>query len=296
MKYNMNFKAACYLEFVYNILTITRGDTHVFTKKINSTHALYSAQVLNNYISSLCELYPTRFVGLGTLPMQSTELAIKELERIMLDLNLKGIEIGTNIDTQEGRINLSDEKLFPIFSAAESLGAAIFIHPWNMMEQHSMQKYWLPLLVGMPAETSLAICSTIFSGVYDKFPKLKIAFAHGGGAFPATAARVEHAFHVRPDLCAIAIKEPPLNYCGRFWVDSLVHDLSTLRRILDLFGQDKVALGSDYPFPLGEFEAIPGGGKYQAGELIQHATNLSQKEKQNCLHQAAIDWLKLDIS
>ncbi len=110
-----------------------------------------------------------------------------------------------------------------------------------------MPKYWLPWLVGMPAETSLAICCMIFSGVFDRFPKLRVAFAHGGGAFPFTIGRIEHAFHVRPDLVAVDNKTNPRSYLAhtdeggvvtpaRFYVDSLVHDAGALQMLLHLFG------------------------------------------------------------
>src|SRR5207237_9136196 len=108
---------------------------------------------------------------------------------------------------------------------AEDLNAAIFVHPWDMMGKERMAKYWLPWLVGMPAESSLAICSMMFGGVFDRFPKLRVAFAHGGGASPGTIGRIEHGFHVRPDLVAIDNKRNPRQYLAsdktpaRFYVD-----------------------------------------------------------------------------
>ena len=108
--------------------------------------------------------YPGRFLGLGTLPMQDSKLAVKELERCIKDLKLSGIEIGSHVNDW----NLDNENLFPVYEAAEELGAAIFVHPWDMMGKEKMPKYWLPWLVGMPAETSLAICSMIFGGVFER--------------------------------------------------------------------------------------------------------------------------------
>src|SRR5437870_5655020 len=136
-----------------------------------------------------------------------------------------------------------------------------------MVGKERMPKYWLPWLVGMPAETSLAICSMIFGGVFERFPRLRVAFAHGGGAFPFTIGRIEQAFHVRPDLVTTDNKTNPREYLARpneqrkriparFYVDSLVHDRDALQFLLKLFGPERVALGSDYPFPLGE--AQPG--------------------------------------
>ena len=150
-----------------------------------------------------------------------------------------------------------------------------------MMGEMQMQKYWLPWLVGMPAETSRAICSMIFGGVFARFPKLKVAFAHGGGSFPATIGRIEHGFNVRPDLVAIDNPVNPRDYIGHFWVDSLVHDPHALRYNLDLIGDDKICLGSDYPFPLGE---------HRPGELIR-SMELPADTTEKLLHTNALDWL-----
>ena len=145
------------------------------------------AQFLNDHIAEICDRYPTRFVGLGTLPMQAPDLALQELRRCK-EIGLKGIQIGTHINDW----NLDAPELFPIFEACQDLDMAVFVHPWDIMAKEKMTKYWLPWLVGMPAESSLAICSMIFGGVFERLPKLRVAFAHGGGSFPATLARVQH--------------------------------------------------------------------------------------------------------
>jgi aminocarboxymuconate-semialdehyde decarboxylase len=179
-------------------------------------------------------------------------LAVRELERCVRELGLAGVQIGSHVNAW----NLSDPALFPVFARAAELGAAVFVHPWDMMGQERMQKYWLPWLVGMPAEVSLAICSVIFGGVLERLPSLRIAFAHGGGAFPGTLGRIQHGFAARPDLCAVDNPHPPEKYLKRIYVDSLVHDARALRLVLETFGAERVAVGSDYPFPLGE--ALPG--------------------------------------
>ena len=236
---------------------------------------------LNDHIAGIVTKYPKRFVGLGTVPMQAPELAIKEIERCK-KIGLKGIEIGSHVNDW----NLNDPNLFPIFQACEELDMAVFVHPWDMMSKSKMEKYWLPWLVGMPAETSLAICSMIFGGVFERLPNLRVAFAHGGGSFPATISRIQHGFDVRPDLCAIDNNVAPKEYLGKFWLDSLVHDEANLNYIMDLIGSDKVALGSDYPFPLGEL---------QPGKLIREF-DLEQKTKENLLHNSALTWLKMKKS
>jgi aminocarboxymuconate-semialdehyde decarboxylase len=236
------------------------------------------ARFLNDHIAEIVSLFPKRFVGLGTLPMQAPDLAVKELERIMGMKGMAGIQIGSHINDW----NLNDPNLFPIYEAAERLGAAVFVHPWDMMGQEKMQKYWLPWLVGMPAETSLAVCSMIFGGIFERFPKLRVAFAHGGGAFPATIGRIEHGFKERPDLCAVDNPVNPREYIGRFYVDSLVHDARMLHYLIDVMGENSIALGSDYPFPLGE---------HRAGSLIESMNELSLATKERLLSGTALEWL-----
>lgn len=236
------------------------------------------SRLLNDHIAGVVAAHPTRFLGLGTLPMQAPKLAVQELERCIKQLGLSGVQIGSHI----GDWNLSDPQVFEVFEAAENLGASIFVHPWDMMGQDQMQKYWLPWLVGMPAEVSRAICSMIFGGVLERLPKLRVAFAHGGGSFGATIGRIEHGFKARPDLCAVDNPVNPRDYLGRFWVDSLVHDPEALRSILRLFGQDKVVVGSDYPFPLGE---------ERPGRLIESLKDLSPTVQNQLLYKNAWEWL-----
>jgi aminocarboxymuconate-semialdehyde decarboxylase len=234
------------------------------------------SQFLNDHIAQVVQDHPRRFVGLGTLPMQDPQLAVREAERSM-KLGLRGFQIGSHIN----QWNLSDPALFPIYEACESLGAPLFVHPWDMMGQERMEKYWLPWLVGMPAETSLAICSMIFGGIFEKFPKLRVAFAHGGGSFPGTLGRIQHGFETRPDLCAIDTQTSPRDQLVRFYVDSLVHDVSTLKYLIDLMGPERICLGTDYPFPLGE--NVPGSTLQQAG--------LSKDQQEWLNHRAALNWL-----
>src|SRR5207302_6426006 len=181
------------------------------------------------------------------------------------------------------------------FQAAERLGAAVFVHPWDMMAKERMSRYWLGWLVGMPAETALAICSLLFGGVLERLPRLRVAFAHGGGSFPGTVGRIEHGFRVRPDLVAIDNKRNPREYLARsdnakggspsrFYVDSLVHDADALRLLIKIFGAERVALGSDYPFPLGET---------RPGQLIDSMKEFSAKEKAQLFSGTAREFLRI---
>jgi len=247
-------------------------------------HGLEMARFLNDDIAMTVKKYPKRFVGLGTLPMQAPDLAIQELRRCIQDLGLVGVQIGSHVDMKNMNMNLSDPALFPIFEECERLGASVFVHPWDMMGEKTMEKYWLPWLVGMPAETSLAICSMIFGGVLERLPNLRVCFAHGGGSFPMTIGRIEHGFNCRPDLCAVDNDVNPRTYCRRIWVDSLVHDHRVLDFNLELFGEERIILGSDYPFPLGE---VP-----ECGKLIE-SSHLPEEVKEKLLEHNAIKFLGL---
>jgi aminocarboxymuconate-semialdehyde decarboxylase len=237
------------------------------------------AKFLNDHIADVVSEFPLRFIGLGTVPMQDTRLAIDELRRCK-SIGLAGVEIGTNVN----QLNLGEPRFFDFFAACEELGMAVFVHPWEMMGEADMQNYWLPWLVGMPAEVSRAICSLIFSGTLERLPRLRICFAHGGGSFPATIGRIDHGFKVRPDLCGVDNPHSPRKYLTRMYFDSLVHEPAALDYLINLVGPGQIVLGSDYPFPLGEAEP---------GKMIE-AMNLEEPARSMLLHGAALDWLGLD--
>jgi len=198
------------------------------------------ARFLNNDLAATVSAYPRRYIGLGTLPMQAPGLAIQELERCK-QLGLRGVQIGSNINGN----NLSQANYFAIFEAAQDLDMAIFVHPWNMMGKPEMERYWLPWLVGMPAESSYAC---------------------------------------RPDLVAIDNQIDPAEYLGKFWIDSITHDPKLLNYVMDLVGEDKIMLGSDYPFPLGDLEI---------GAFIEEM-GLEQRTVEKIFRTNALDWLGVD--
>ncbi|MBA3272827.1 MAG: amidohydrolase [Chthoniobacterales bacterium] len=268
----------------------------MFSYWAKPTDAHDLSRLLNDHIAGVVREHPTRFAGLATIPLQDPDLAARELNRAVSELGLHGVQIGTHIDANEhchgpDCRNLDDGALDVVWSAAEQLDAAVFVHPWDMLGRSRMPKYWLPWLVGMPAETCLAISCMTFGGVFERFPNLRVAFAHGGGAYPFTIGRMEHGFDVRPDLVATDNKVNPRSYLAsagkpaRFYVDSLVHDPDALKLLLKLFGAERIALGSDYPFPLGE--AHP-------GELIESLSDLSAADKTQLLAGTAREFLRLD--
>lgn len=281
----------------------------MFSYWAKAEDALDLARLLNDHVAEVCRDAPrvrsvsagpekqaavpfqARYLGLGTLPMQDPARACGELERCVRDLGMPGVQIGTNVNG----LNLDDPSVVEVLAAAESLGACVFVHPWEMVQHDKngrdrMPRYWLPWLVGMPAETCLAICSVIFGGVLEKLPKLRIGFAHGGGSFCFTIGRIRHGFEARPDLCAQQNNVCPSTYLrdeatgrpARFYVDSLVHDPRALSLLIDTMGAERVMLGSDYPFPLGEAKA---------GSLVRGMATLDEQARSRILGASAVEFL-----
>ncbi len=233
---------------------------------------------LNDHIAEQQDARPDRVIALGTLPLQDADASIREVERCR-KLGLAGFQIGSNIN---GR-NLDDPELFRVFEAIAEQDLALMIHPWQMMGSDQMPRYWLPWLVGMPAELSRAVCCMIFGGVHERLPGLRVCYAHGGGSFPFTIGRIEHGFNMRPDLVATDNKVNPREYLSRFWIDSVTHDPKALSYLLDVMGEDRIALGTDYPFPLGE---------QKPGAVIE-ALDLDEPVRQKLFWRNALDWLRL---
>jgi aminocarboxymuconate-semialdehyde decarboxylase len=238
------------------------------------------SKFLNDHIADLQVRFPKNYIGLGTIPMQDVDLAIGEMRRIKNDLKMPGIQIGSNVNNK----NLSDADLFPIFQEADKLGLAIMIHPWEMMGHEHMEKYWLPWLVGMPAETARAAASLIFGGVFERLPGLRVMLSHAGGSLIPTMGRLEHGFNCRPDLVAVDNKRNPREYLGKFWTDCVTHDIELLKYILKIQGSEKICLGSDYPFPLGDLEI---------GKFIEDS-DIPKRDIENMFSRATLEWLKLD--
>eukprot|EP00949_MAST-11_sp_MAST-11-sp1_P003852 g3852.t1 len=237
---------------------------------------------LNDDLSNTVRKNPARFVGLGTLPMQAPELAVKEARRCVKELGLAGFQIGSHIEQR----TLDDGFFFPIFQELERLGACLMVHPWDMMGKGLLKKFWLPWLVSMPAETSAAICSFIFGGIFERLPNLRVMFAHAGGSFPATIGRIQHGFECRPDLCAVENKVPPISYLGKFWIDHLTHSKTQLKYVIDLIGENSICFGTDYPFPLGETYPLK-----KPAELIDSLSKTAPSVKEKLLGMNAIMWL-----
>ncbi|KAJ6011047.1 hypothetical protein N7451_002459 [Penicillium sp. IBT 35674x] len=217
-----------------------------YDKPVEPAAAL--AQYLNDHIAAVCRDRPSRSVA--------------ELKRAKNVLGLKGVEIGTEINGHK----LDDPDFEPFWTACEDLDFPIFVHPLGYeLERENKNRwgsYWSAWLVGMPSETALAMHAILSSGVLVRHPKLRLCFAHAGGAYLPLLGRIQHGYDCRPDLVAHSSQGlSPGNYLQshqhNIWIDSLVHDPDLLEYICKKIGSDRVIMGSDYPFPLGEMP-IPG--------------------------------------
>lgn len=239
------------------------------------------AQFQNNFIASLVNQHPRKFVGLGTVPLQDTVLAINEMKRLHHELNLKGIEIGSNVN---GR-NLDDPTLEPFFAAAHELGVPLFVHPWDTLGKERLQKQQFMYMVGMPSETALAAGSIIMSGLLDRYPNLKICFAHGGGSLPYLIPRLDQGYQVWPHIRQTT--KPPSAYIQKLYYDALVYDKDNLALMIERLGADQIIAGSDYPFLLRETPS---------GKTIDQVVNLKDEDRRKMHGLNAMKFLGLNIN
>ena len=233
--------------------------------------SLNACQVQNDALISLVQKYPKRVKALGMVPLQDVELSIKELER-MMKAGLKGVEIGTHING----VYPGDERFRPFWEACESLGAFVFIHPVEGGGRAELQKYYMWNVIGNPLETTVAAGHLILSGVMETYPNLKILLAHGGGALPYLHGRLDRGFKQRPEINKV-IKKPPTEYLKQFYFDTITHDAVVLKSLVDLVGADRVMLGSDYPFDM---------GNENPGDLVRTA-NLGEAAEKKILGENA---------
>ena len=222
------------------------------------------AQFYNDAALEYCAHDPLRLRALSQVPMQNIDVACKEVSRCAKNGHV-GVQIGNHI----GLKNLDDEGIITFLQHCAAENVSVLIHPWDMMAQERMPKYMLQWLVGMPAETQLSILSLIMSGAFERLPEsLKICFAHGGGSFAFLLGRVDNAWTHR-DIVREDCPQIPSSYTNRFYVDSAVFNERALQMLVDVMGEDRVMLGSDYPFPLGEKKI---GGLVRGSKTLQDSS------------------------
>src|SRR6202012_1428487 len=208
-------------------------------------------RLANDGVAEFCSRKPDRFVGLGVVTLQEPEIAVRELDYVMNDLKLKGVEILTNVDGQE----LSDEKFRPFFAKAEQLGAFIMMHPNGFTHGDRLTHYYLNNVLGNPLETTLALHNLIFSGTLARFPELKLMAVHGGGYLPGYSARIAHPWGARKDSHA-DLPLPPTTYLRQVYLDTVVFSYHQLAYLIDVVGPDRILMGTDYPFDMAEYNPV----------------------------------------
>ena len=209
--------------------------------------AVAAATAVNDEIAGFVERWPDRFLGFGQLPMQRPDRAVAELERVMQIPGMVGAALGSHVLNA----NWDEPHLFPVLEAAEELGAVLFFHPAASRLKDALPRYHMRNYIANPTETTIAIGSLIFGGVVDRLPDLKMVFAHGGGYACWASARFDHGYGVRHEARE-HIGSLPSEYLVRLWYDSLVHGHANLRHLLDVFGTDRIVLGTDYPADMGQ--------------------------------------------
>ncbi|MEE8395207.1 MAG: amidohydrolase family protein [bacterium] len=237
------------------------------------------ASVFNEETAKVADARPDRFIAIATLPMQDVPAALAEGEKAIKELGMKGFYLGTNV---LGKY-LSDKDFWPIYELAQSLEIPIFVHPLRVVGADRMDSHYLHNSIGNPTETTLAIAKMIFNGVPQDFPRLKFNFAHAGGAFPYLIGRLDRTFEMRKE-CQEAIPQPPSTYLDNFSFDTITHRKETLAFLISLMGADKVLLGSDYPFDMGDDDPVAS---------VEGVEGLPPEQTENILSANAVDLLGL---
>lgn len=240
-----------------------------------------AAMAVNDGIATAVSKHPGRLIGMGTVPLQEPEMAIAEMKRCVRELDLRGIEISSNVNGRE----LAEPEFRPFFAAAEELGILLFLHPLGFTHGQRLSEHYLNNIIGNPLESTIALSHLIFGGVLEAYPGLKLCVAHGGGYLPGYWGRMDHAYRVRED-CRQHITREPSSYLRQVWLDTLVFDREELDSLVRTQGADRLCLGSDYPFDMAEPDPV--GFHSHLAEL--------DREKILGMNAAALLGLSLDTS
>jgi len=218
------------------------------------------ARAHNDCLAEEAAREPSRLRPVATIPLQDPAAAAKELERAMSELGMVGAQIATTVGPEW----LDTAGLDEVWEAAEALGAFVILHPMAPLSGVALDRYFMDNSVGRPAETTIALAGLMYSGVFDRFPGLEVCAVHGGGFVPFQIGRLDRGYQAKPDLAARQAKRLPSEYLRLLYVDTVVHDPRVLRFLIDTMGADRVLVGTDYPFEMGDddpvalVDAVPG--------------------------------------
>jgi aminocarboxymuconate-semialdehyde decarboxylase len=229
------------------MVTLTTPGTHVETPAT----AARLASLVNDEFREAIETRGRHFTALATLPLNDPQASMKEFQRATGQLGLRGAMLFSNVNG----VALSDERFWPIYEAANEIGAVLYIHPAHPVNVDMMQEYWLMPLVGFLFDTTLAAASLVFAGVPERFPNIRWALCHLGGAIPYLAERLDRGFHAFKD-CRARIEREPSSYLKRFYFDTVNFNQGALRLAIEFAGADHVLAGSDYPHQIGSIPSM----------------------------------------
>ena len=245
-----------------------------FFYEVEEELAVELARFQNDRLSEMVKRYPDRFAAMATLPLQVPKEALKELERAVGKLGLRGVEIGSHVGHRE----LGDEAFWPIYKTLEHLNVPIFVHPHHVAGMERLEDFYLSNLIGNPLDTTLAAAQLIFNGVLEKFPGLKIILAHGGGQFPYIIGRLEHGYQVRPE-CKEKVHRSPMAFFKNFYFDIITHNADALRHLINIAGGDHVLLGSDYPYDMGDPDPV---------QTVSQLPGIKEEDRRRILRENAV--------
>jgi aminocarboxymuconate-semialdehyde decarboxylase len=232
-----------------------------------ATAAAESARIQNDHLAAVAEAHPDRFALFGaTVPLQDVDLAIAEMDRAVDELGFKGLQIGGTVDGH----NLDEPRFRPFWAAVEAKGIPVILHPNGYPESQRFSDYFLVNCVGNPLETMVAATRMIFSGLFEEHPGIKLVLLHGGGYLPFYASRSDHTWEVRPETRIAIPDRPPSDYMKMLYYDTMVFQPLYLRHLIEVVGSDRVMLGTDYPFDMGETDPVG---------LIDATEGLSDEER-----------------
>ena len=255
-------------------LSVLSSTPFAFFYEVEDALAVELARFQNDRLSEMVKQNPDRFAAMATLPLQVPGEALKELERAVQKLALRGVEIGSHVGPRE----LGHEDFGPIYKALEDLGMPIFIHPHHVAGLDRLLEYYLNNLIGNPLDTTIAAANLIFSGMLEKYPRLKIILAHAGGQLPYIIGRMEHGYQVRPE-CKDKVHKSPMAFFKNFYFDIITHNPDALRYLISFAGSDHVLLGSDYPYDMGDLNPV---------QTVSQLPGIKAKDRQKIMRENAI--------
>ncbi len=255
-------------------ISLLSSTPFAFFYEVDDDLAVELARFQNDQLSEIVKKYPNRFAAIATLPLQAPSEAVKELERAIKVLGLRGIEIGSH----EGKRELGDKAFWPVYKALEDLNVPVFIHPHHVAGMDRLEDFYLTNLIGNPLDTTIAAAQLIFSGVLEKYPGLKIILAHAGGQLPYIIGRIEHGYQVRPE-CKEKVRRSPMTFFKNFYFDIITHHPDALRYLIAFAGSDHVLLGSDYPYDMGDPNPV---------ETVSKLSGIKAADRRKILRENAV--------